>query len=65
METSSDIWKQVTTITQYVLKKYKVKNLKMVFRKHLETSNYQAVTSNRFCPTFKVKMVLRKQNGNV
>ena len=65
METSSDIWKHLITITQYVLKKYKVKILKMVFRKHLETRNYQAVTSIGKSPTFKVKMVLRKQLGNV
>ena len=45
METSSDIWKQVTTNTQYVLEFIHLKNLKMVFRKHLETRNYQAVIS--------------------
>ena len=65
METSSDIWKQVTTITQYVLLFNHHKNLKNVLRKHLETSNYQAVNSIGFCPTFKVKTVLRKQTGNV
>jgi hypothetical protein len=65
METSSDIWKHLITITQYVLKISHRKNLKMVFRKHLETRNYQAVISIEICPTFKVKMVLRKQLGNV
>ena len=65
METSIDIWKHLITITQYVLKNIRFKNLKMVFRKHLETRNYHAVNSIGNYPTFKGKMVLRKQTGNV
>jgi hypothetical protein len=65
METSSDIWKQLITKTQYVLIFSHRKIVKMVFRKHLETRNYQAVISIEICTTFSPKMVLRKQNGNI